>query len=256
MANVVIGNQTYVEQPQERTWDKVRGSATTRRFKGDLASLQTLKNAFDTAGWATRIIEGGPASELECTIAQDVSGGNPIQEQPVNVWELTANVAEKDLLQAPTTVLDAVIADADDTKRLRDLQKGNLRFEALTSADFNLAASWRIAKLIEQGVQAVQVYQPILRHTQSVGNYYVVPWSLRNVGLILSTSVLLRDEPVPASLANNIPASTTVNRDSVYYVYGWLKTHPTINYSPYQRIQIVQEWQWGLWASDIYNAAS
>jgi hypothetical protein len=251
---VIIGTQGYVEQPIERTNDPRRGPSTTRRFKGQRNDLLSIKATFDAAGWSTRFT-AGPVCNLEATIGQDVDGVNPPVDQPIDTWELGANVAEKDILTADTTLVNTAMASVNDSVVLRDLIKGGTKFEDIASGDFETGAGWAIAKLISGGVQSILTYQPILRHNKTVSNVYEIPNSLSNVGSVLLTSTLITQETIPSRIANSLPASgAEVSRGGYSgYRYGWLKAYPTITESGYNKTTIAQEWQWGLWPTDLFN---
>lgn len=253
--STLAGNPAAIEQGVVKEYDPRRGPVTIRRWRGPRAALEALKDNLIAAGWTTRLeTGGGPNCSLEASIAQEFSGGAPQITDPVDTWELTANVSEKDILRSDSTQIDGL--SSADIKVLRDLIKGKLEFDGLTSSKFTSAGSlgWNVAKLIAQGLQSVVVYQPIIRHTKTVSRNWEVPASLTNVGNILLTSTLVSLEDPPASISNNLSASgAEVTRDGLTFRYGWLKTHPTITDAANERIQIVQEWQWGLWPTLIYT---
>jgi hypothetical protein len=73
--------------------------------------------------------------------------------------------------------------------------------------------------------------------------------ALTNVGAILSTGSLIALEGVPGSLLVNLPIKIS-NR--VAAAYGWYKKFPTVRISAGHRIQLEQEWEYGLWSRLAY----
>lgn len=251
---LLTGNQGLVEQPIERAYDPRRGPSTTRRFRGPRADLLNAKATFDSAGWSTRFV-AGPVCTLEATIGQDVDGVNPPSDQPIDTWELGANVCEKDILQADCALVNTAMASVNDSLVIRDLIKGGTKFEDISSGDFETGSGWALAKLIGGGVQSILQYQPVLRHNKTVSNVYEIPNSLSNVGSVLLTSTLVAQEAIPTRISNSLPASGGPVTRGGYggYRYGWLKAYPTITESGYNKTTISQEWQWGLWPTDLFT---
>ena len=251
-----LGIGTYVEQPQERAWDSRRGYVTTRKFEGTASSLETLATTLASQGYSWNI-QYGPVCKLTASISADFDSGSGSVtevETVVDTWELSANVAEKDILNSESALVTTAQADL---RTLRDILDGKKDIDLLTSSDVTTSAGWKLALLISQGVKSTIVYQPILRHTQTASNGWTVPNSLTNVGKVYTTAQLLSAENVPVSLNNNLTASSSVTRTDtgtdIVYTYGWLKTHPQIVDAAFQKIQVVQEWQWGLWSTDLYT---
>lgn len=252
---IIIGNQGFVESAPERANDPRRGPSTTRKFKGTKTALLNLKTQFDSAKWTTRFTEG-PLCTLEATIGADYDGTSP-GEIPVDTWELKANVAEKDILQSDAAIVQSALSNESNAKILRDLNKGTRKFEDTSSGDFSNDASGAdsvtIMLLLAGGLQSRIVFQPVVAHRQTVSNAYAVPASLLNVGSVLKTSTLITSEALPASIQNNLTASTSVTKSGLIFWYGWLKAYPTITAGAYQKTEISQEWQWGLWPVDLFT---
>lgn len=163
------------------------------------------------------------------------------QEQTVDTWELFSNTVEKDLLESDIAFISTM--DQDVKRIIREAidnpQPG--KSPALTNS-----SQIDLYLLMLSGVKAVEVDQPVLRHTVTASNVYQVPNSLTNVGRILTTARLKNDEAIRADIAINLPnvASSDSRR-----TYGWRKCYPQIRGSAFQRTVVEQEWKYGLWVT-------
>jgi hypothetical protein len=107
---------------------------------------------------------------------------------------------------------------------------------------------------MKDGFRAVVVSAPVLRKNQIVSNRYTIPAAISNVGDLFSHNSLLNSEPtIPTSISNNLPATGNSNRTGLQR--GWLKKHPQIVQTSFNRFQVTQEFQYGNWITDpaIYS---
>jgi len=251
MANVILGDQDYTEQPLERSFVPNRGWQNVRRFKGTATSLATLETQYIDNGWSTKFTEG-PVCELTCTYGGEAGStpGTPENEVLTSTWEIQASVGEVDILKSP--LVDNL--DTADRSLLKDISNGNKKSEDVTVSDFVNAAGFSLFKLMIDGAAARQIFFPTLRHTQSGSNIYSFSPALYAVGQVVSTANLLARQPsIPRSIRNNIEQSSQVTRNGLDFVYGWLTSYPQISVTIDFKSQLIQEWQWGLWSELLYT---
>ena len=251
-----IGATGLTEQPPERRYDPRRGYVTVRRFRGDRESVLASAAAHEAAGYSTAV-RGGPVWEVEATMsADDIDGGGGAADEPVDSWELQPNMLDVDILMSDASVITQL--DSEDVNWLRGLLDGQNSADNLPewkTANTTLPAT--VAALIVAGVKTIQRYAPTLRHTRTASSGYEVPASLANVQSVYATGALVTAEAVPASLANNLLPSSVITRTlcdvQAYFLRGWLKSPPSITAAAWNKIQIVQEWQYGDWAQALYT---
>lgn len=249
MSQTIIGTPGVFEQPIRYSWSPVRGWTTQRTFRGTRYDIRALVYAFRNAGWDVDVIEGPTTnSTLICTIGADLDGNIT---EPTDLWEIQPTLVTKDLLDSDNAAVAAVAAQDGVLAQLADARVNPTKY---TNASFT-GDALELYKLIAKGVQSVMVFQPILRHTLSVSNRWEVAASLTNIRKIISTTSMSGLENIPGwiyqSMPDEIPAighATTLN-------YGWFKMPPSITVVAYNRTQIVQEWQYGLWSTLLYGPA-
>jgi hypothetical protein len=122
----------------------------------------------------------------------------------------------------------------------------------------NAANALSVYQLMVQGVRSHPVDQPILRRTIVTSQRYAVAMALTNLRKIISTTSLLSLEQVPNDslfydpgsgqllLPQDVSANTAL-------AYGWYKTFPTVQQIALLKWQVVQEWQYGLWATLVWG---
>jgi len=248
---------SIVQGSIERGWDRKSGHFTVIPWTGTQAQVEAKRIELVNSGAYTSVDVrqiGGGVWEVKGRTDSQTDGNNNPQPQlsVVDTWELTANRVEKDILDSSVTS-DLGIADAD-IKKLRDYLEGKKAFDT-DAWDGGGGNAQSLYVLLKNGVKSFTVSQPVLRKTQSVSSGYVLGNSLTNVEAIYTTASLRSSEAIPASISNNLPNSSTVTYNGLSFRYGWLKHYPTITDAVDARIQLQQEFEWGLWATLLYNTA-
>jgi hypothetical protein len=257
VSNIHIGLSAIVEQPIERGWERKAGYFTVRRWSGTQSQCEDQRDDLIADGGYSSVVlrelDGGVWS-VDARLDSDIDGsGNPSPDSSVvDTWELTANRVEKDVLAGDTVAgieadnLNILRDFADGRKTYSDYEGVSPAFTGETAEEAN--ALW---EQMREGLKATPVFAPVLRKNQTVSNGYVIASALSGVGRIWTTTSLLGAESVPPSIANNLPGSST----QVSYVYGWIKGYPSITAAIGGKVQLQQEWEYGLWSTVLYGAA-
>jgi hypothetical protein len=78
-------------------------------------------------------------------------------------------------------------------------------------------------------------------------------------GKIFSKNTFVSFEEVPYNFAYILPEgsqfdnTTYIVMDDIVLYYGYLKSPATVQQISLSRMQVTQDWQFGLWAEDIYG---
>lgn len=199
---------------------------------------------------------------------------------PVDLWEYIGGKTQIDFLDADVPSGITATLDHNNISTIRAAMQnppsgqspGAFHAEGnpnglVTTASFvdgngnatgNPTNALTVYKLIQAGVKSVYARNPTLRHTQTVSRYWTIPASQTNVGRIISTSTMMlttgNGESVPSGLLFNLPSLTPANFQTIALAYGWLKHDPTIQQIAFRKWQIIQEWEFGLWATALYGS--
>lgn len=239
------------EQPKTTSWsssagvmeDYIEDFASSTAEADAIARAQTLA----CESWTVAPIEGGcyrlTAKIPKAAIGAGIGGGINNPNIPLNdIWELQPNMVEKDILDADIAINNLTVAQ-------KDAIKAAVAANSVGSLSGN---SLKYYKLLRAGVTSVRVFEPVLRHTLIVRADYRIAASLTNVGKILTTAQLQSFENVPGILLFNLPTGSKVRTDALDVDYGWLKKYPTVTQISGGKWQISQEWEYGLWSTDLY----
>lgn len=220
------------------------GAYTVKIFEGTLAEIYQVASIVEASGGLWEITESytGAKHRMECRFPIDFN----TTETPVHDWELFAQEVEKDVLQADIGALDGISQKEKERIRAAIDNPSSSQSPALTNPT---AISLYLEML--DGLRSVRVAVPTLRHTQTVSTLWLVGAALTNVGRIISTGSLFSLESVPGGLLFNLPAG---NSSRASAQYGWYKKFPTVRISAGHRIQLEQEWEYGLWSTLIYGS--
>ena len=264
MSNTYIGNAAGgSESPVNSNWDPVKGWSTTRKFRGTEAYVREMESDMILQGYTTQLTAGA-VWELSASVAADTRDGNPPGMGPndvVDTWELFANKVEKDILASDVTVVHSMTEPnihwmrelANGDKKASDWDSSTTAKTPPFSADFD---SMQLFRAIIGGSKSQIIYQPTIRHTQTMPSGSTITAYTTYAGKIYSTAKLVSTYNVPSNIASALKASASHTRSSGLVLYdGWLMDHPSVTIAAGQRLQLVQEWTWGEWAPVMFGAS-
>ncbi len=240
---VINGQAAAHEQPQRYGYDQ-SGPYMVRTWHGTRAAIAAQYAACLIDGATCEVTQGIGIDVLSARYGTS-GGGDGGSEVVVDTWEFFANVIEKDSLEADISAVNAISEENKEKIIHHTDPTAEPVFTGGTASD--ALAEYRLRKM---GAKSIRVLQPIVRHTQTVSSSYTIKASLTNVGKILTTAAFIRSEAMPADVLFNLPNDTPT--DTTRYAFGWYKMHPTVRISAGQKIQIEQEWEYGLWAKLRY----
>jgi hypothetical protein len=222
------------------------GAYTVKVWEGTLNEVYAMAAVAEASGGLWEVTESytGAKHRIEVRFPIDFN----TTETPVDGWEAFGEEVEKDLLEADILGIDTM--DNGDKAIIRAvLDNGVNSDDSLRQRLTDDPFSNELYNEVVYGLKGVRHVVQHLRHTQTVSTLWTVRAALTNVGKIISTGSLTGLEGVPTSLLVNLPI-TISNR--VAAAYGWYKKFPTVRISAGHRIQIEQEWEYGLWSRIVY----
>lgn len=255
------------EQP--RTWGKTQdGQFAVYRYTGTKEEIKALGGYFEGQGQMYTVTED--FATATCEVRFDFNPATGTVEAPINLWELTGGEAQSDLLESNVyTAITSTLTqknmdiirsaiqnppDGSDTSgpySAKDRPQASVTAACFT--DGNAANALAVYKLMQAGIRSVIVSTPVIRHTQTVSNSWAVPVSLTNVGRIISSASMSTTELVPAGLLFTIPTIVPATFQTITVAYGWRKKWPTVQQVALRKWQLIQEWEFGLWSTDLYG---
>lgn len=250
------------ELPKKITASKQTGTTTTRYFKGKSEDITAMYNLLYEAGYSVAITEG-PLWLLEASIGSSVDGsGNPTnnENELVVQWELLSQPQEKSILESNEVFVRML--PAVYLKAIKDAIKNQTGELALPYNpniwEGHTTAANALYNLIQHGYERYVFNQPILR--RSVSPYINFPLQnfTSNVGNIYSTNTLKSVENIPANFAYVLPVDVDpdpADTDDIVLHWGWLKQYPSVMQVSNQRLQVNQDWVYGLYSHIVYGNA-
>ena len=253
---LTLGTFGPTSQPSAFEWSPTRGASSKLSWRGRIDRLLPLCSSLYLAGYSYNITGGnGGIYTLEATVGGDPTGTfNNASPETVDNWELLNNKVQKDILESDNTIVNSLSgADVNDIKdALKNPPTGNSD-PAFTN---NATNCLKVYNLMAAGVTSVQIFQPTLRHTWIVPRGASIKYEFTNAGKILSTSTLISTEGVPPDFVVSFAtlASGSVTRSGVPLSWGWFKSQPSVNITARGSREVHAEWEFGLWATDIYGS--
>ncbi len=245
MSLIRLGASGAIEQPKRYEGGPNKPLSTIRSFRGPKAAIIAMIQQAGAEGCDFTVEEIGP----DAVITMTFSNADP-NEQPKDTWELIPSMVEKDILDADVAIVSG-LTDRERSTIRKFIQNPPENQDPALDPNGNAMI---IYNLMQGGLRSVRVYAPVLRRTRTAPNSYAVAQSLLHVGRILSNATVA-DEGVPSNflVPFNGPPFNLVSTKP-FFTYGWLKLPPTLQQVAGSRTQIAQEWEFGLWSTDIYLA--
>lgn len=254
MSKIVIGTQTAIEQPQTYGYQVGRGFYTRRRWRvTNSADVDTLTAQLLAAGFSYEVGSSQDGAIYEVDARLEAEPTNPAPEATIlsETWERDTQVTEKDILESD------VEAIGDLTQAEKQIIKNQLAQQNPSYASAGLSSgAFDVYLLMLTGVKSVRVYSPVIRRTRIAANNYAVKVADTNVGKRLSTGQMTSLEGAPGTLLFNLPNTTKQRDDSIGLAYGFIKKPARILQQGDGRWQIVQEYDYDLWSTLLYSAAT
>lgn len=248
------GAPDCVEGPVRYGFSPSRGYTTVRNWSGTRDGIRAMADSL--GGFWSWEIQEGPVCKLTATLGADNEGGsNGETEVPITTWELLPNRVDKDILESSIAPIAALTEeDISEIEKAVEDKEGDYA-----------AARGKVAHevylLLKKGIKASIVSQPTLNKSQIVSrSYTAAASSIANVGKIFKTSTLISAELIPSTISGILPNDTSPQDTELFDFYtqprlryGWMKNPPTVSQSSYDKFQINQTWDYGLWSVLIYG---
>lgn len=255
---IILGTNGPVEQPLDYSHSPTGGDTTRREWVGTLAALQSKIGELRWNGWSYNVRGlGNGMYRVTADIAGDATGSgvDPQGNEQQDVWELVPNKVGKDLLELDDALINALTPGNinEIRKFIQDPPTGDVS-PTFTS---NGTECLKVFNLLAAGVKNVTISAPVLRHTANLPPNVPSSVVYGSLGSILTVATLQSSEgaPIDFIVPLSIFSSGEVTRDGIDMVYGWLKNMPTLRAQSNGSRQIVLEYEFGLWAKDLYGAA-
>jgi hypothetical protein len=260
-----LGTLAAVRQGRKFGWDLARGPYSVETWRGGEDAIRAKASELANIGWSYDCVEGPgdpPIWTLEARSSDTTGGGGGGGVEVTETWEVAPNKVAKPLLQADCTLIKGL-----SEKQIGYIQKYINNPELVkdgiiwTGTAPEQAASAKVYAMLRCGVEHYNVFQPVLRHTWVVPTNANPAFAFTNSGKLLTTAQLYSVENLPSNfllpLAEIATLFGTVTRtDGVALAWRWYKNMPTLRMSTNGRKEVVGEWEFGLWSTDIYSVVS
>jgi hypothetical protein len=170
------------------------------------------------------------------------------------VWELLANLKEKDIFEHPDS---KAISVANINKLIKWTKSSDPTTEPSFTADGTQTAATNLYNLVRNGTRKYFTEEYVLRYTLTATNAVQLNLAYANTDKIFTPAQLANPGTsgitLPAGISasiGNIPAKTAPSN----WVWGWLKRAPTARQTSLGKVVITGEWWLDLWSTFVYQA--
>lgn len=255
--SIIAGLNGPTDQGIQFTWNNREGYKAGGSIKGPSAAMKAYPAALVAAGIAHSVSESGGIITIQIQSGGTVEVGQ--SEAPIDSWQLVNNIALKDIYESPNAlVIEAAKAGSlgairDDVTRYNtNLPPNTFVYDTGTAALKN-----QLFYQLVRGVTHFQVNQPVLRHTQTVGDRYNGNGvNLTNPLAVYTTDQLLVEcanfpFPLPAVYRNIINAIPT--KSATDYLFGWVKQLSSVTTTANYKSEVNTEFTLDLWTTFLYS---
>lgn len=240
MSIISNGKPGAILQPASYRRDTARGWQNSIKWRGPKKDLMSQIGKYNAAFYNVDFSsQTGAVWDLSITGSNSPDGS---AEAPINIWESSSNVIQKDIFSNPNLKSLTTQDIIDIRKAVQDAQTGGTIPTTFTGIKLNTFG------LMLLGANTWDINQPILRHTQVTSQAWLVKTAYAGVGSIFTDpgapSAFLIGLPASGDGTANIPGGSN---------FGWKKEVPTIQTAPFCKYQIVQDWKFGEYSTLLYG---
>lgn len=254
MSNVIQGVKSAIQQPSSYGYIPGRGYHSRLRWKiTNPSDIPALLGQLIAAGYSYDV---SPEADGAVTVVEATSqpasdtNGDPATTPLAEIWERDSVTTEKELIESS-------IFNSIATYQKSEIKKAAESGSRSLPTYVDTADKLTLYNLIAAGVKTVRVSSPLVRRTRITASSYTVKASDTNMGKILSTAQMTSLELAPSTVLFSLPASgSATGADGVAKTSGWYKKPAKVSQQGDGRWQIVQEYEFDLWATAIYSLAS
>ncbi len=234
--SVGSGSATLVRQ--STGYDRQSGKFIEKFWRGTQDQINAAEAELGvTVDFYQKSPEGGGVWSLTARYSAFTEEGTT--EVPVREERLRFNQVSKSIYSSPRfaslprEALDEVREAVDDRTTLPSPSL------PLQDALYNIAKS---------GVESFAVFQPSVIVTDTASASF--PWDIgfESYGFTYDTVNMIADAALTSGWKANLPADTSALAG---FVFGWLKKPPEIVSVAGNKTQLVQEYEYGLWAEAV-----
>jgi len=232
-------------------FDAQSGKFVQYVWEGTQDACNAVYNMLDGADNAIQTNAGGSKWQVTARFGNAaVEGGF---EEVVREERLRFNIVQKSIFTHPVLTVGISIDQIKKIKLAVDKESGDYldgtgeQFSGTELA--NMADLYRFAVT---GVDSFPVYQPIVVVTDTASRDYQWATEFAYYGYTFSTAGMIQDAYLTSGWKNNLPQDQS---DLSGFIYGWLKKPPEVVSVGGNKTQLVQEYEYGLWATALLPQA-
>jgi hypothetical protein len=241
----------------------VRGYSVTFTYEcTNAAAAEAIYSSSAFAG-AEVTWTDGPKPVVEAVYGADTEQA----EVPQDEYTLSANKVQKDFLDADHDLVNALnVTNRDELRKyiqdptayVAEGKQFSSTVAGGTTSDPSWVAVTKLWTLVQAGLKHIEVNQPVFRLSRFVSRGYTTAFNASRLGLLLTTQTMKADSFAPADFLVPIDSMVAQFRDPIRadgldLVYAWKKSSPNLNGSGRNKRRIDQEYEFGLWAKDLYG---
>lgn len=235
----VAGNQVAVLVRTETGFDRQSGKFLQKVWEGTEQAINGVEAELGLPDYYLKGPAGGGKWTLTARYGAFTEEGN--EEVPVNEERLRFNQIQKSIYSNP-------LFSSLSTVALNEVRTAVDNREPLPSPSLPLQDA--LYAIAVAGIDAYMVFQPVVIVTDTASAAY--PWDIgfTDYGTIFDTAEMIADAELSSGWKSNLPSGGSPPSG---FVYGWLKKPPEIVTVAGNKTQLVQEYEYGLWATALFN---
>lgn len=253
----IIGNPLGTPRIR-RGWSRQSGFFTIKEWEGQCDSIYGCLG--ELSGHDSYEIDDRDAPKLRLTVRYSDSQGDSQNESPVDEVHLHANRLEKELWSNPqfSDVVDA------DRRVIRAVIDNPEKYKLKELAEFGFAteSAGILFALLKAGINHSVFFNVILERRRIASATFnftgTINTAYEHIGAIIAPGSIIADAALPEPRLYTLPAggSNVIIGDDppLTFAYGWLKGYPDYSGAAGNKGVVSQEWDFGLWNTNIYGA--
>ena len=238
-----VGNEIAVLVRIESGFDRQSGRFIQKIWEGTQDGINSVEAELGGADSYLKSPAGGGKWTITARYGSFTDEGTV--EVPVSEERLRFNTVYKSIYK------NSRYKDLTDKQlcAIRQEMQAPVCPDVATDPQFN-ALQRELYSFLMAGVDSFPIYQPVVVVTDTASANF--PWNVgfAYYGYTFSTAAMIVDAGLSSAWASNLPAETSAMTG---FVFGWLKKPPEIVSVGGNKTQLVQEYEYGLWANVLFG---
>lgn len=232
-----------------RIIDSAAGNAWEQEWAGSMSGIASLAESLLAAGARIRDESSNGVGRLVAIYSADPN--DPSSEEAVDRYEFEMEPVQVSIFNHPAVALESDRYESA-SKYKTDIEEAVSAGTTLTLDETEYPYAHEVFRLLSRGVESYELKRPVLSRVRTFSPSFSGRVVLSAIETVYTTSALVREFGLPASVANQLPVDPPEVPAGT--VWAWKLRGDRSTYVPAQnRVEETRDWVFAAWSTLLYT---